>query len=66
MWKSFISLLLILRKLNVNQEKTKIILKPNRETETDKNVLWVNLTSEEWVKFEVELKNLILNDYGKK
>ena len=50
---------MILRKLNVNQEKTKIILKPNRETETEKNLLWVNLTSEEWVKFEVELKNLI-------
>ena len=63
---SFIRLLLILRSLHVNQEKTKIILKPNRETVTEKNHLWPTLTSEEWVKVEVELKNLILNDYGKK
>ena len=65
-YTAFIRLLLILRSLHVNQEKTKIILKPNRETVTEKNHLWPTLTSEEWVKVEVELKNLILNDYGKK
>ena len=59
-------LLLILRSLHVNQEKIKIILKPNRETVSEKNYLWSTLTREECVKVEVELKNLILNDYKKK
>ena len=36
---SFIRLLLILRSLHVNQEKIKIILKPNRETVSEKNHL---------------------------
>ena len=63
---SFIRLLLILRSLHVNQEKIKIILKPNRKTVSEKNHLWSTLTREECVKVEVELKNLILNDYKKK
>jgi pre-mRNA-processing factor 8 len=63
---AFLRLILILRALHVNHEKTKIILKPEKTTVTLPRHLWPNLKDEEWVKVEVELKNLILADYGKK
>ena len=65
-YTAFLRLILILRALHVNHEKTKIILKPEKSTVTLPQHLWPNLTPEEWVKVEVELKNLILADYGKK
>ena len=76
-YTAFIRLILILRSLHVNQERTKIILKQElhpietqvTEEGEDKEklrYLWPNFTPEEWVKVEVELKNLILQDYGKK
>ena len=65
-YTAFLRLILILRALHVNHEKTKIILKPDKNTVTLPRHLWPNLTPEEWVKVEVELKNLILADYGKK
>ena len=63
---AFVRLILILRSLHVNHEKTKIILKPDSSVVTLDRHLWPNLTPEQWVKVEVELKNLILADYGKK
>ena len=63
---AFVRLILILRSLHVNHEKTKIILKPDSSVVTLDRHLWPNLTPDQWVKVEVELKNLILADYGKK
>jgi pre-mRNA-processing factor 8 len=65
-YTAFLRLILVLRALHVNHEKTKIILKPEKTTITLPRHLWPNLKDEEWVKVEVELKNLILADYGKK
>jgi len=63
---AFSRLILILRALHVNHEKSKIILKPDKTTITQPHHIWPSLTDEEWIKVEVELKNLILADYGKK
>jgi pre-mRNA-processing factor 8 len=59
-------LILLLRALHVNQERTKLILKPEKSTITKQNHIWPNLSLDEWVKVEVDLRNLILADYGKK
>ena len=63
---AFSRLILILRALHLNPERAKIILKPDKTTVTLPHHIWPNLTDEQWVKVEVELKNLILADYAKK
>ena len=59
-------LILILRALYVNCDKTHLILKPDRNTITESHHIWPSFKDEEWIKVEVELKDLILADYGKK
>lgn len=63
---AFIRLILIFRSIHINQEKAKIILKPDKNVVTLDKHLWPNLTPEQWINAEIELKNLILQDYGKK
>eukprot|EP00339_Tiarina_fusa_P025282 CAMPEP_0117010932 /NCGR_PEP_ID=MMETSP0472-20121206/9512_1 /TAXON_ID=693140 ORGANISM="Tiarina fusus, Strain LIS" /NCGR_SAMPLE_ID=MMETSP0472 /ASSEMBLY_ACC=CAM_ASM_000603 /LENGTH=1604 /DNA_ID=CAMNT_0004713595 /DNA_START=676 /DNA_END=5490 /DNA_ORIENTATION=+ len=62
----FSRLILILRALHVNNERAKIILKPDKKVITESHHIWPTLTDEQWIDVEVELKNLILADYGKK
>jgi len=57
---------LILRALHVNTERTKVILKPDKTTITEPHHIWPTLSDDEWIKVEVQLKDLILADYGKK
>ncbi|KAJ9460206.1 Pre-mRNA-processing-splicing factor 8A [Diplonema papillatum] len=63
---AFNRLILILRSLSVNYERTKAILKPNKDTITEERNLWPTLTVDEWIDVEDALKNLILADYEKK
>ena len=63
---AFIRLILIFRSIHVNQEKAKMILKPDKNVVTLDKHLWPSLTPEQWINAEIELKNLILQDYGKK
>jgi pre-mRNA-processing factor 8 len=65
-YTAFNRLILILRALHVNNERTKIILKPDKTTVTKPHHIWPSLTDEEWIKVEVAMKDLILADYGKK
>lgn len=65
-YTAFSRLILILRALHVNTEKTKMILKPDKNTITEAHHIWPTLTDEEWITVEVALKDLILADYGKK
>jgi pre-mRNA-processing factor 8 len=65
-YTAFSRLILILRALHVNNERAKIILKPNKNTITEPHNIWPTLTDDEWIKVEVALKDLILADYGKK
>ncbi|TPX47926.1 hypothetical protein SeLEV6574_g02344 [Synchytrium endobioticum] len=65
-YTAFSRLVLILRALHVNNEKAKIILRPDKSVITEPHHIWPTLTDEEWIKVEVSLKDLILADYGKK
>ncbi|XP_052834022.1 pre-mRNA-processing-splicing factor 8 [Octopus bimaculoides] len=65
-YTAFSRLILILRALHVNNDRTKIILKPDKTTITEPHHIWPALGDEEWIKIEVQLKDLILADYGKK
>jgi pre-mRNA-processing factor 8 len=63
---AFSRLILILRALHLHPERAKVILTPDKTVVTHSHHIWPNLTPEQWVKVEVELKNLILADYAKK
>ena len=65
-YTAFSRLLLILRALHVSQERCKAILRPDKETVTQAHHVWPSLTDEEWIAVEVQLKDLILADYGRK
>lgn len=41
-------------------------MKPDASVVTEARHIWPTLTDEQWVKVEVELRNLILADYAKK
>lgn len=63
---AFSRLILILRALHVNNDRAKIILKPDKTTVTEPHHIWPTLSDDEWTKVECALKDLILADYGKK
>lgn len=65
-YTAFSRLILILRALHTNPEKTKITLRPDKTVITEKHHIWPTLTDEEWIKIEVALKDLILADYSRK
>ncbi|KIW55283.1 pre-mRNA-processing-splicing factor 8, variant [Exophiala xenobiotica] len=65
-YTAFSRLILILRALHVNTDKTKLILRPDKTVITQPHHIWPTLSDEDWVKVEVSLRDLILNDYGKK
>jgi pre-mRNA-processing factor 8 len=65
-YTAFSRLILILRALHVNQDKTKLLLRPDKTVITQEHHIWPSLADEEWIKVEVQLRDLILNDYGKK
>lgn len=65
-YTAFSRLILILRALHINNERTRIILKPDRLTITEAHHIWPTLSDDDWMKIEVSLKDLILADYGRK
>ncbi|KAJ2487310.1 pre-mRNA-splicing factor 8, partial [Coemansia sp. RSA 2320] len=65
-YTAFSRLVLILRALHVNNERAKVILRPDKSTETEAHHLWPTLTDAQWIKVENQLKDVILGDYGKK
>jgi len=65
-YTAFSRLILLLRGLHVNNEKAKIILHPDKSTITEPHFVWPTLSDEEWIKVEVAMKDLILQDFGKR
>lgn len=65
-YTAFSRLVLIMRAMHVNNDRTKIILRPDKKTQTQPHHVWPTLSDEEWIRVEVALKDLILADYGKK
>ena len=64
-YTAFSRMILILRALHVNPDRTKVILKPDKTTVTQPHHVWPSLTDDEWIHVEVQLKDLILADYGR-
>ncbi|MCJ1311065.1 pre-mRNA-splicing factor 8 [Agyrium rufum] len=62
----FSRLILILRALHVNQDKTKLLLRPDKTVITQDHHIWPTLDDDGWTNVELQLRDLILNDYGKK
>ena len=50
----------------MNNDRAKMILKPDKTTITESHHIWPTLSATEWINCEVALKDLILADYGKK
>jgi pre-mRNA-processing factor 8 len=65
-YTAFSRLILILRALHVNPDKTKLLLRPDKTVITQEHHIWPTLSDEDWIKVETQLRDLILNDYGKK
>lgn len=65
-YTAFSRLILILRALHVNPDRTKAILRPDKSVITQPHHVWPSLTDEQWIRIEVTLKDLILADYGKR
>ncbi|PWN42662.1 putative PRP8-U5 snRNP protein, pre-mRNA splicing factor [Ceraceosorus guamensis] len=65
-YTAFSRVLLLLRAIHVNQEKAKIVLRPNVSVTTEPHHIWPSLSDEEWIKVEIQLRDLILADYGKR
>ncbi|KAH9611911.1 hypothetical protein KSS87_013298 [Heliosperma pusillum] len=65
-YTAFSRLILILRSLHVNNEKAKMLLKPDITVVTQPHHIWPSLTDDQWMKVEVALRDLILSDYAKK
>jgi hypothetical protein len=63
-YTAFSRLVLILRALHVNQDKTKLILRPDKTVITQDHHLWPSLTDEAWMLVETQLRDLILQDYS--
>src|SRR5436189_4446234 len=65
-YTAFSRLILILRALHVNADKTKMILRPDKTIITEPHSIWPTLTHDQRSKVEVELSDLTLAYYGKK
>ncbi|XWS16478.1 hypothetical protein CRYUN_Cryun34aG0091300 [Craigia yunnanensis] len=65
-YTAFSRLILILRALHVNNEKAKMLLKPDKTIVTEPHHIWPSLTDDQWMKVEVALRDLILSDFAKK
>jgi pre-mRNA-processing factor 8 len=61
---AFSRLILLLRAMQVNPDKTKLILRPDRSYVTKEHHLWPTLTMEQWVAVENQLSDMILKDFG--
>ncbi|RHN38913.1 putative JAB1/MPN/MOV34 metalloenzyme domain, ribonuclease H-like domain, PRO8NT [Medicago truncatula] len=65
-YTAFSRLILILRALHVNNEKAKMLLRPDITAVTEPHHIWPSLSDDQWMKVEVALRDLILSDYAKK
>lgn len=65
-YTAFSRLILLLRALHVNQEKAKLILRPDNSVITQDHHIWPSFSDQQWSEVEIQLRDLILNDYGKR
>lgn len=63
---AFNRLIILMRGLHVNSEKTKLILRPDSSIQTKAHHLWPSLGDDQWREVESQLADMILADYSKK
>ncbi|QPG77068.1 hypothetical protein FOA43_004466 [Brettanomyces nanus] len=63
---AFNRLVLLMRGLQVNVDKTKLILRADSSIHTAAHHLWPTLSDEQWRLIESQLADMILSDYSKK
>lgn len=63
---AFNRFILLMRGLQVNADKTKLILRPDESVKTKEYHLWPTLNDEQWKDVESQLADLILGDYSRK
>ncbi|KAK6453849.1 NUC071 domain-containing protein [Scheffersomyces xylosifermentans] len=65
-YTAFSRVILLLRALGINQERTNLILRPDSTVVTQDYHIWPTLSDEQWVEVESQMRDLILADYSKK
>ncbi|CDK28553.1 unnamed protein product [Kuraishia capsulata CBS 1993] len=65
-YTAFNRLVVLMRALDVNSEKTKLILRPDSSIITQEHHIWPTLSEDQWREVESQLGDLILTDYSKK
>merc|ERR1712100_788852 len=65
-YTAFSRLILILRALHVNVDKTRMILRPDKSVFIELHHIWPSLNDQQWIAVEQSLKDLIISDYAKK
>jgi pre-mRNA-processing factor 8 len=64
-YTAFSRLILIMRAMHINAEKTRLAMKSAASGPKQPNHIWPTLTQDEWQTVEMELKNVILADFAK-
>ncbi|ODV69311.1 PROCN-domain-containing protein [Hyphopichia burtonii NRRL Y-1933] len=65
-YTAFSRVILLLRALSINQERTNLILRPDASVVTQDHHIWPTFSDEQWIDIETQLRDLILSDYSKK
>lgn len=63
-YTAFSRLVLLLRALNINQEKAKLILRPDNSVITEDHHIWPSFSDQQWSEVEIQMRDLILDDYA--
>ncbi|CCD23994.1 U4/U6-U5 snRNP complex subunit PRP8 NDAI_0C03340 [Naumovozyma dairenensis CBS 421] len=65
-YTAFSRLILLLRGLKTDEEKAKMIILGDPTIPVKPHHLWPSFSDEQWISIESEMRDLILNEYGKK
>lgn len=65
-YTAFSRLILLLRALKTDEEKAKMILLRDPTITIKSHHLWPSFSDEQWIQIETEMRDLILDEYGKK
>lgn len=65
-YTAFSRLILLLRALKTNEEKAKLILLRDPTIIIKPHHLWPSFTDDQWIEIETEMRDLVLEEYGKK
>lgn len=57
-YTAFSRVILIMRGMHINPDKTKVILKPDKTTVTEPHHIWPSLSDEDWIKVCEALRTL--------